>query len=119
MTTVHANSPRDAFSRLETMALFAESGLTNSAVREQLASAINIVVQTGRLVDGQRRCLNISEVRGLDNGGVDVRPIWRWEQTGIRDGIAQGHFRAAGYAPRCLEQIESFGMRLDRREFEG
>jgi len=118
MTTVHANSPTDAFGRLETMALFAESGLTNSAVREQLSSALSIVVQIARLPDGQRRCLDISEVLGIENGRVRVEAIWRWRQTGMVDGAAQGRFHATGYFPRCVERLESFGLALDPAVFE-
>ena len=118
MTTVHANSPRDAFARLETMALFAESGLTHSAVREQMANTVQIVVQPGRLVDGQRRCLDIAEVIGLDDGRVQVRSIWRWEQTNIAAGVAHGRFAATGYIPGCLDQLASYGIELDRRCFE-
>jgi pilus assembly protein CpaF len=115
MTTVHANTPRDAFGRLETMALFAESGLTNHAIREQMVSALNIVVQIGRLVDGSRRCLDISEVCGLQDGMISIKPIFRWEQTGILDGVVQGRHIATGYEPLCLAQIESYGLPVDRR----
>jgi pilus assembly protein CpaF len=118
MTTVHANSPYDAFARLETMALFAETGLTNSAVREQMANTLNIVVQLGRLVDGQRRCLEVAEVLGISDGVVQVRPIWRWEQTGISSGSVQGRFVTTGYVPRCLDQLESYEIPIDRRAFE-
>ncbi|HEY0738200.1 MAG TPA: CpaF family protein [Herpetosiphonaceae bacterium] len=118
MTTVHANSPYDAFSRLETMALFAETGLTNAAVREQMANTLNVVIQLGRLVDGQRRCLEVAEVLGISEGTVQVRPIWRWQQTGVKDGQVQGSFVTTGYMPRCLDQLESYGCPIDREIFE-
>ena len=118
MTTVHANSPYDAFARLETMALFAETGLTNSAVREQMANALNVVIQLGRMVDGQRRCLEIAEVLGVNEGSVQVRPIWRWQQSGVKDGKVQGAFVTTGYVPQCLEQLESYGIPNDRAAFE-
>jgi pilus assembly protein CpaF len=118
LTTVHANSPADAFARLETMALFAESGLTNAAVREQMSSALHIVVQIGRLVDGQRRCLEIAEVCEMDGGSVRVAPIWRWRQTGLDDGRVQGQFVATGYVPQCVDELESYGVTLDRAAFE-
>ena len=116
MTTVHANSPRDAFSRLETMALFAESGLSESALRQQMSSALNIVVQIGRLGD-RRRVLEIAEVSSGD-GTVEAQPIFCWRQTGMANGRAEGSWQATGYRPRCLEAIESNGMRVDGAIFE-
>jgi pilus assembly protein CpaF len=113
MTTVHANSPEDAFARLETMGLFAESGLTNMALREQMTSALDIIVQIGRLTDGQRRCLAISEILGItEKGRADVRPIWRWEQTGVEDGTVRGRFVSTGYQPRALEKLASYGIEI-------
>ena len=116
MTTVHANSPRDAFSRLETMALFAESGLSELALRQQMSSALNIVVQIGRLGD-RRRVLEIAEVSSGD-GTVEAQPIFCWRQTGMANGRAEGSWQATGYRPRCLAAIESNGMRVDGAIFE-
>ena len=113
MTTVHANSPRDAFSRLETMVMMASQHVPDKVIRQQLASAINIVVHCSRLNDGNRRVTAIGEVVGVENDLVHMQDIYEFERTGISPrGKVLGRFRATGAKPVCLDRLKSFGIHL-------
>jgi pilus assembly protein CpaF len=113
MTTVHANSPRDAFSRMETMVMMASRNVPDKVIRQQLASAINIVVQCARLNDGTRRVTAIGEVVGVENDLVHMQDIYEFERTGISPrGTVLGRFRALGVKPACLDRLKSFGIHL-------
>jgi pilus assembly protein CpaF len=113
MTTVHANSPRDAFSRMETMVMMASRNVPDKVIRQQLASAINIVVQCARLNDGTRRVTAIGEVVGVENDLVHMQDIYEFERTGISPrGKVLGRFRALGVKPACLDRLKSFGIHL-------
>lgn len=114
MTTCHANTARDAFSRLETMVMMASSSIPDRVIRQMLASAVQIVVQAGRLVDGSRKVLSISEVVGVDEEFVSIEDIFLFEREGVNDrGRAIGHFRATGYQPLCLDRLKAYGQPVD------
>jgi pilus assembly protein CpaF len=113
MTTVHANTTRDAFSRLETMVMMASQHVPDKVIRQQLASAINIVVHCNRLADGARRVTGIAEVVGVENDLVEMQDIFEFERTGISPrGKVVGMFRGNGNTPICLERLKSYGIHL-------
>ncbi|MGH7639547.1 MAG: CpaF family protein [Candidatus Dormibacteria bacterium] len=117
LTTVHANSAADALSRLETMVLLAGTELPSRAIREQIASAINVVVHQARLRDGTRRVLAVAEVGGFDGERVVLHDIFEYHQTGVDDnGTVQGDFRAVS-VPERLDDLAAAGERLDRAMF--
>jgi pilus assembly protein CpaF len=114
LTTVHANSPADVLARLETLVLMAGAELPSRAIREQIASAIDIIVQQTRLRDGSRKITNISEVLGFDGNRVEVQDIFQFRQTGVdEDGRVLGYFTPTGVIPRCLEQLAAAGEPVD------
>ena len=113
MTTVHANTTRDAFSRLETMVMMASQHVPDKVIRQQLASAINIVVHCNRLADGARRVTGIAEVVGVENDHGGDAGLFEFERTGISPrGKVVGFFRASGNTPICLERLKSYGIHL-------
>jgi pilus assembly protein CpaF len=113
MTTVHANTTRDAFSRLETMVMMASQHVPDKVIRQQLASAINIVVHCNRLADGSRRVTGIAEVVGVENDQVEMQDIFEFERTGISPrGKVVGNFRGSGNTPICMERLKSYGIHL-------
>jgi len=113
MTTVHANSPRDAFSRLETMVMMASQHIPDKVIRQQLASAINVVVHCARLNDGSRRVTAIGEVTGVEHDRVSMQDIYEFERTGVGPhGKVLGRFRATGAQPACLERLKAYGIHL-------
>ncbi len=119
MTTVHANSPADAFSRLETMVMMAKLDLPSRFIRQQMASVIQLLVQTARLSDGTRKVTHISEVMGLRDSDIEVHDIFVFEQTGVRDdGHVLGRFRGAGASPRFMERLRVLGLSLPPTLFE-
>ena len=119
MTTVHANSPADAFSRLETMVMMAKLDLPSKFIRQQMASVIHLLVQTARLSDGTRKVTHVSEVTGLKDFQIEVRDIFVFEQTGVGDdGRVLGHFRSNGSSPRLLEHLRALGLPLSPKIFE-
>jgi len=120
LTTIHANSPPDAFSRLETMVMWAGVELPSEAIREQMASALHIVVQQSRLVDGSRRILTISEIQGFKDGHIALEDVFVFDQKGIgKDGKVIGKFKSTGFTPRCLSQLQNFGVKLPAKMFSG
>src|SRR5437660_2959658 len=113
MSTVHANTPRDAFSRLETMVMMADLEIPTRVILQQLSSAIKLVVQVSRLQDGTRKILSISEVLGVRNDQVDLQEIFTFERIGVNDaGKVQGRFRATGIIPKVLERLRISGVTL-------
>jgi pilus assembly protein CpaF len=113
MTTVHANSPTDAFHRLETMILMADMNLPDRIIRQQLVSAIQVVVQVTRLTDGSRRVVKISEVVGMSEESIELQDIFEFERTGLTDlGKITGRFRATGVKPHFLERLRAAGIHL-------
>ena len=119
LTTVHANTPRDALIRLETMIQMTGMRLSDRAMRQQIASAINMVVQAARLSDGTRRVTSISEVTGMEGDTITMQEIFQFERTGVdRDGRVVGRFRATGIRPRFAERLKACGLQMPRIMFE-
>ena len=119
MSTVHANSPKDAFSRLETMVMMADLEIPTRVILQQLASAIKMVVQVSRLSDGSRKIMAISEVLGAHDDHIELQDIFIFERTGISDtGKVQGCFRGTGATPRILERLRVAGITLPQGLFD-
>ena len=119
MSTVHANTPRDAFSRLETMVMMADLEIPTRVILQQLTSAIKMVVQVSRLQDGTRKILSISEVLGVKDEKVQLQEIFTFERVGVNDaGKVQGRYRATGIAPKILERLRVGGIQLPPHIFE-
>ena len=119
MSTVHANSPRDAFSRLETMVMMADLEIPTRVILQQLASAIKMVVQLSRLQDGTRKMISISEVLGVRDERLQMQEIFTFERVGVTDaGKVQGRFRATGISPRILERLRVSGIQVPHNIFE-
>jgi pilus assembly protein CpaF len=119
LTTIHANSPRDALYRLDTMVAMANLNLPERAVRQQIASAVHLVIQVTRLSDGTRKVTAITEVTGMEGEMISTQDIFVFDRTGMRrDGKVCGRFRATGIRPRCAERLLSFGVQLPVDMFE-
>ena len=119
MTTVHANAPRDAFSRLETMVMMASAHVPDKVIRQQLASAINVVVHCSRLNDGSRKVTGISEVAGVEDDQVVMQDVFEFERTGISArGRVVGRFRGSGARPVCLDRLKAYGIHLSSAIFD-
>ncbi|HYO63037.1 MAG TPA: CpaF family protein [Pyrinomonadaceae bacterium] len=119
LTTVHANTPRDALSRLETMIQMTGMRLSDRAMRQQIASAINLVVQVARLSDGTRRVTSISEITGMEGETITMQEVFQYERKGVdKDGRVVGRFRPTGVRPRFAERLKVYGMQLPRVFFE-
>ncbi len=119
MTSVHANSPRDAFGRLETMVMMASEHIPDRVIRQMLASAIHLVVHTVRLSDGSRKVASITEVLGTEGDVIQMEDVFVFEREGIsRRGRVVGRFRATGYRPACLERLKTYGIHLSSSIFE-
>jgi pilus assembly protein CpaF len=113
MTTIHANTPRDAFSRLEAMMLMADLEIPSKVLIQQLASAIKLVCQVARLQDGSRKITSIAEVLGVEDGRVKTQDIFLFERTGMTpDGRVQGRFRSSGVKPKILDRLRMAGITL-------
>jgi pilus assembly protein CpaF len=119
MTTVHANSPRDAVARICTMAMMSGVELPERAVMEQVASAINIIIQLSRFSDGSRKVTRISEITGIKNGAVGLTSLFEYRQEGIVDGKVNGGFHSEGNLPTFFEDIGTRGLALDLKIFSG
>mgnify|MGYP002783741957 FL=1 len=119
MTTIHANSPRDAFSRLEAMMLMADVEIPSKVLLTQMASAIKMVLQVARLSDGSRKIINISEVIGVEDGRVVTQDIFFFDRVGVTDeGKVQGRFRWSGIKPNILERLRISGIELPPGVFD-
>jgi pilus assembly protein CpaF len=112
MTTAHSNSPRDTLTRIETMTLMAGVELPVRAIREQIASALDMVVHLERLRDGSRAVTNVTEIQGMEGDTITMMDIFIFEQTGIEEGRVIGRLRPTGLRPKFLDRIESAGIRL-------
>ena len=119
MSTVHANTPRDAFSRLETMVMMADLEIPTRVILQQLASAIKLVVQVSRLQDGTRKVLSVSEVLGVRDEKVELQEIFTFDRVGVTDsGKVQGRLRATGVIPKLLERLRISGVNLPLEIFQ-
>lgn len=113
LTTIHANTPRDALARLETMIQMTGMRLSDRAMRQQIASAVNLVIQVARLTDGTRRITSISEITGMEGDMITMQEIFQFERTGIdATGKVIGRFRTTGIRPRFSERLKQYGMQL-------
>jgi pilus assembly protein CpaF len=112
MTTLHSNSPRDTLARLETMVLMAGMDLPSRAVREQIASAIDLIVHQERMRDGSRKVVSIAEVSGMEGDVITLTDLFAFEQTGIDDEKIIGRLRSTGLRPKFMEKIEAAGIHL-------
>jgi pilus assembly protein CpaF len=112
MTTAHSNGPRDTLSRIETMALMGGMDLPIRAIREQIASAIDLVCHQERMRDGTRKVVNITEVSGMEGDVITMTDVFAFEQSGIEDGKVIGRLRPTGLRPKCINQIEAAGIHL-------
>ena len=117
LTTAHANSPRDVLTRLEVMILMSGIDIPLRALREQIASAINIILQQTRFGDGKRRVTSIVEVDGMEGDTILLQPIFSFKQTGRDETGIKGEFQGCGYAPHFYTELESAGIQLDRSIF--
>jgi len=119
LTTIHANTPRDALARLETMIQMTGMRLSDRAMRQQVAAAINLVVQVARLSDGSRRVTSISEITGMEGETITMQEIFMYERTGVdKEGKVIGRFKPTGIRPRFAERLKACGMQLPRVFFE-
>jgi pilus assembly protein CpaF len=113
LTTVHANSARDALTRLENMVGLAGMAVVQKSLRQQIISAISVVIHTARLSDGKRKIMSIQEVTGMEGDMITLQEIFGYEQKGISpDGSVIGHFRATGIRPRFADRLASRGIPL-------
>jgi pilus assembly protein CpaF len=118
LTTLHANSPRDALSRLETMVAMASLNLPDRALRVQIANAIDIIIQVSRLSDGTRRVKQIAEVVGMEGEVITMQEIFTFEQSGVdEDGRVIGRLRPTGIRPRCMDRLKAYGFEMPADAF--
>jgi pilus assembly protein CpaF len=119
LTTIHANSPRDALYRLDAMVAMANLNIPDKAIRQQVASALEIIVQIARQADGTRKVTAISEITGMERDIITLQDIFVFEKTGIaEDGRVLGRFRATGLRPKCCERLAAAGLHLPPTMFE-
>ncbi|GAB3417417.1 CpaF family protein [Massilia agilis] len=119
LATIHSNTPRDALSRLENMVSMSGVNLTTRGIRQQICSAITVVLQVSRLTDGCRKLVSMQEITGMEGEIISSQEIFRFEQTGVDgDGKVQGHFCASGVRPRFADRLKMFGVPLPEDTFD-
>jgi pilus assembly protein CpaF len=119
LTTIHANSPRDAIARMETMAMMANLNLPEKAVRKQIASAVTLVLQVARFADGSRRLTHITEITGMEDDIVSMQDVFVFEKQGVSaDGRTLGVFTATGIRPKFADKLKASGISLPANFFE-
>jgi pilus assembly protein CpaF len=119
MATVHANTPRDAISRLEQMIGMAGLPMTIASIRSQIAAAIRVIVQLSRLSDGKRRVMSIAEITGMEGDIIQMQEIYKFVRTAtLDDGTVQGHFTATGIRPRFLTDLTAKGIKIPANYFD-
>ena len=119
LATIHANTPRDALARLENMVSMAGVNLTPRAIRQQICSAITVILQASRLTDGTRKVVSMQEITGMEGDIISMQEIFRFEQTGVdADGKVMGHFCATGVRPRFAERLRMFGAPVPEDTFD-
>lgn len=113
LATVHANTPRDALSRLENMLGMGGFSMPPKAMRQQIASALSAIVQIARLSDGTRKVVSLQEITGMEGDIITTQDIFVFEQTGVQgDGSVIGRFRATGIRPKFLQRVKAFGIKV-------
>jgi pilus assembly protein CpaF len=117
ISTIHANSSRDALSRLETMMLMAGLNLPERALREQISSAVNVIIHVARMTDGTRRVTELSEITGMEGPTITTQMIFRFDQSGIENGKVLGEFAATGVRPQFLDRLEQYGQKIPTTYF--
>jgi pilus assembly protein CpaF len=119
LTTIHANSPRDGLYRLDTMIAMANLNIPDRAVRQQIASAVNLIVQVNRIADGTRKITSIAEITGMEQDVITMQELFTFTKAGVdRDGHVTGTFRATGIRPKCAERLATAGFPLPMDMFE-
>jgi pilus assembly protein CpaF len=119
LTTVHANSPRDALARVENMVSMANLNIPERAIRQQISNAVHVVVQVARLSDGSRKVLTISEVTGMDGEMIAMQDVFVFERTGVDEsGKVRGVFHPTGIPPHFAERLATAGCRLSPALFD-
>jgi pilus assembly protein CpaF len=119
LTTIHANSPRDAIARMETMALMSNLNLPEIAVRRQIASAVTIVIQVSRFSDGTRRVTHLTEITGMEQDTVSMQDVFVFEKQGVSsDGRVLGAFTATGIRPKFADKLKASGISVPASLFE-
>ncbi|MES2018872.1 MAG: CpaF family protein [Pseudomonadota bacterium] len=119
MATIHANTPRDALTRLENMISMAAASLPSKAMRQQISSAIGVVIQVARLTDGKRKVTSITEITGMEGDMITLQEIFAFRQTGTDEkGAVLGHFCATGVRPRFAERLRTFGIAVPENLFD-
>lgn len=119
LTTIHANSPRDSVSRIETMVMMSGSELPSKAILDQVASAVNLIVQQSRLRDGSRKITSVSEIVGMEGDVIRMQEIFKYETDGEQDsnGKFKGQFVSTGIVPKCVEKIRENGVSVNNDWF--
>ncbi len=113
LTTIHANSPRDAIARMETMSMMANLNLPEKAIRQQIASAVAIIIQVSRMSDGTRRMTHFSEITGMSQDVVSLQDIFRFEKRGLGpNNKVLGRFCSTGLVPKFLEKLQASGINI-------
>jgi pilus assembly protein CpaF len=119
LTTVHANSPRDAIARMETMAMMANLNLPEKAVRRQIASAVALVIQIARFNDGARRVTHLTEITGMEDDVISMQDVFVFEKHGVgQDGKVLGTFSPTGIRPKFAEKLKASGISVPASMFE-
>jgi pilus assembly protein CpaF len=119
MTSLHSNSPRDTLARMETLVLMAGVDLPHRAIREQIASAIDLIIHQERLFDGSRRVVKISEVQGMEGDVIVLQDLFGFQQTGMEGRRVTGRLQPLGIRPKFLPKLEMHGVRLPPTLFGG
>ncbi|MBZ2208555.1 CpaF family protein [Massilia soli] len=119
MATIHANTPRDALTRLENMISMAAASLPTKAMRQQISSAIGVVLQVARLTDGKRKLVSLQEITGMEGDVITMQEIFLFKQTGLgENGAVVGHFCATGVRPRFVERLRCYGIEVPEQLFD-
>jgi pilus assembly protein CpaF len=119
MATIHANTPRDAITRLEQMVAMSGMNLTPESTRGQIASAVHLIIQIMRLSDGKRRLMSVTEITGMEGQVVQMQEIFAFNRTHTAaDGTVHGEFRATGLRPRCIDEMLRRGIAYDTLNFD-
>jgi pilus assembly protein CpaF len=118
ITTLHANSPRDCLSRLETLVAMGGLDISEKAIRRQIASAVHVIVQVARLTDGSRKVISFSEITGMEGNTITLQEIFKFEQTGVdQQGKVMGQFGPTGIRPAFSRKLKAYGFELDGNMF--